>query len=223
MLAGAYRPSAGGRSRGAGRLGSVSSDPSRWSLQYAFGLTPWDLGAPHPGLVARLDTDPGLGVVPSPGRVLVPGCGRGHDALAFLRAGWDVVAVDFAAQAVLRATELLGAEARVVEADVFDWEPDGPFDLLFDHTFFCTIPPEARDACGDLARRVVRVGGGVVSIVYPIGKCPPDAGPPYALEVADVDAALGGGFVRVETSEPMEEDPRRWEARWVRWERAVTG
>lgn len=202
----------------------MTVDASRWSLQYAFGLTPWSLGAPHPALARRLREDPGLGVTPNPGRVLVPGCGHGHDALAFVRAGWEVVALDFAPQAVVKARELLGDGAVIVEADAFAWEPEQRFDLLFDHTFLCSLAPDLRPAFGDLARRAVRAGGGLVSIVYPIGKCPPGSGPPYALAMGDLDAVLGDEFLREETSPPLSEDPRRWEARWGRWRRrAVRG
>ena len=195
----------------------MSSESSRWSLRYAFGLTPWELGAPHPELVRRLGSPDGFGT--GPGRVLVPGCGRGHDALAFAQAGWEVVAVDFAPQAVARARELLGPDVDVVEADVFRWTPDRPFDVLFDHTFLCSLEPALRPGFGALARRTVGERGVVAGIVYPIGKCPPDDGPPYALDVTDVSVALGEDFVLEEVSDPIDDDPRRWPARFARWRR----
>ena len=200
-----------------GRLVPAAFDASRWSLHYAFGLTPWELGMPHPELVRRLER-PGASRL-RPGRVLIPGCGRGHDALAFVRAGWEVLALDYAPQAVAHAWELLGDSADVVEADAFGFRADRSFDLLFDHTFLCAVPLDRRPDVGVLAPRVLEVGGRVVFIVYPIGKCPPVQGPPYLLDVDDVSAALGDGFVLEEVSAPIEDDPRSWPARRGVWRR----
>ena len=40
---------------------------------------------------------------------LVPGCGRGHDALLLAAWGYDVVGLDYSAEAVRRAAENMAA------------------------------------------------------------------------------------------------------------------
>ena len=58
-----------------------SNDVHFWQEKYEQGETPWDKGEPSPGLVDFL-ADHNLN-----GRILVPGCGSGHDvrAIAFHR------------------------------------------------------------------------------------------------------------------------------------------
>jgi 2-polyprenyl-3-methyl-5-hydroxy-6-metoxy-1,4-benzoquinol methylase len=52
-----------------------------WDARYVAGDTPWDKGAAHPALQARLKK------LPIAGRVLVPGCGAGHDVRALAAGG----------------------------------------------------------------------------------------------------------------------------------------
>ncbi|MDH4117412.1 MAG: TPMT family class I SAM-dependent methyltransferase [Acidimicrobiia bacterium] len=183
-----------------------------WSLRYAAGNTPWDMRRAHPELTRRLELDPTLGT----GRVgtaLVPGSGHGHDAAALAGAGWDVTAVDFALG--MAPVSHHGVEFR--EANVFDI--DGVFDLMFDHTFFCALDPSERMRFGGLARRVVRAGGHVVSIVFPIGRPLESCGPPFPMEVDHVSRVLGGEFELVAESAPFTTGRRAWPHVWAHWTR----
>ncbi len=60
-----------------------------WESLYQIGDTRWDKGRPAPGLVEFLAREPRI----PRGRVLVPGCGRGHDAVAWASAGHEVLAL----------------------------------------------------------------------------------------------------------------------------------
>lgn len=116
--------------------------PDDWANRYQSGTTPWDLGRPHDELVRRL---PELG---PPGTALVPGAGRGHDAAALAAAGWSVTAIDFAPVLADHLAQAVGPNGRVVIGDVLDFSPPSPIDLVFDHTFFCAIPPDRRPDFG---------------------------------------------------------------------------
>ena len=70
------------------------NSPAKWEGDYQRGTTGWDMGTPTPVFVDLLAEDRF-----SPGRMLVPGAGRGHDAREFARHGFKVVAVDFAEDA----------------------------------------------------------------------------------------------------------------------------
>ena len=88
-----------------------------WEQRYVEGSTGWDLGGPPPALVDLLASLGG-----GPRRVLVPGCGNGHDAVAWAKAGHAVVAVDYAPSAVLGTqgnAEAAGVEVDVRQADLF--------------------------------------------------------------------------------------------------------
>lgn len=187
-----------------------------WNRRYEDGDTPWDMGEANPLLVERLaeDLTLGLGMV---GTALVPGCGRGWDAAALAGSGWRVIAMDLAPVAVGHARALLEPlEGTASVADAFEW--DEPTNLLFDHTFFCALPPPNRPRFGDLARRVVAPGGRVISIVFPLDR-PPSEGPPYTMSADDVSAVLGPDFDVAEIGPARMIGHRSWTHRWVGWSR----
>ncbi len=190
--------------------------PDAWSRRYAQANTPWDLGAAHPELERRLEIDPALGVGEL-GHAYVPGCGRGHDALALALAGWMVVAADFAEILASIVTAALAPHGGLfVDGDAL--AVDLEVDLWFDHTFFCALPPQRRAEHGRRASEVVRPGGCLVAIVFPIGMHP-QHGPPYPMTVAALGDVLGDTFT-LEVDEPIVHGRARSASeRWAMWRR----
>lgn len=74
------------------------SDAAFWAQIDAAGRDGWELGRPAPPIARWL-----AGRQVAGQRVPVVGCGRGHEARLFARAGARVVAVDLAEQAVVDA------------------------------------------------------------------------------------------------------------------------
>lgn len=177
-----------------------------WDAWYVAGFTPWDLGGPLPLLTDALAT----GLLGKTGSAFAPGAGRGHDAAALAAAGWATTVVDLSPTAVGYATEHYPA-VRFVLGDALD--PDfvlaqtgGQVDLLWDHTFFCALPPALRPQVGVLAAALVRPGGLLASGVFPIDRPPAEGGPPWSYRPEDMDAVLDG-FERVHTGEPVHLNP----------------
>src|SRR5690349_15238372 len=107
--------------------------PTDWEAQYQKGVTPWDKGAPSPGLVDFLAQEP------LSGRVLVPGCGAGHDVRVIAPQAEEVVGIDIAPSAVEIARGLPAAGRERYElADLFDLPAPlrGSFDWVWEHTCF---------------------------------------------------------------------------------------
>ncbi|MFF3563598.1 class I SAM-dependent methyltransferase [Streptomyces sp. NPDC002574] len=115
---------------------------------YRDGKPPWDSGVTPPELVALVEGAHAL----TPGRVLELGCGTGTNAVYLARRGWRVEAVDLVDRAVRQAREkadaagvditvLCGDATRLDEVGV-----PGPYDLFFDLSCYCGIPPHRRDA-----------------------------------------------------------------------------
>ncbi|MFB9673871.1 methyltransferase domain-containing protein [Streptosporangium vulgare] len=144
----------------AGRVGAErdQEEAVRRALEdyYRAGKPPWDTGVTPPELVALVE---GHGA-PPPGRALELGCGTGTNAVYLARHGWEVVAVDLIDRAVEQARAkaaaagtavrlLCGDATRLDELDV-----PGPYDLFFDLSCYCGIPPHRRDAyAAGLTRR----------------------------------------------------------------------
>ena len=71
--------------------------PTDWEELYQRGETPWDKGAPSPGLIDYLAEHP------VHGRGLVPGCGTGHDVRALAQTAHQVIGIDVAPSAIAAA------------------------------------------------------------------------------------------------------------------------
>ena len=114
-----------------------STDPDFWTSRYAAGKTPWDFGGDPAALKSFLSRSSG------PGKVLIPGCGSGYEVRAFHDAGYDVTGIDFSPAAVEQAKRVLGGLAKRVILGNFFTHDFGQrcFDLIYERTFLCSLPP----------------------------------------------------------------------------------
>ena len=146
-----------------------------WEQRYQAGDMHWDKGAPSPGLVDFLAAHADL----PRGTVCVPGCGTGHDAREFAKAGFDVFGFDIAPSAIMLArekTSAAGFMAQFQPADFLHDEPPKKFDWLFEHTLFCAIKPQERDDYVRAALRWLKPDGQYLAVNYLI---PDEDGPPF--------------------------------------------
>jgi len=146
-----------------------------WQQRYESGDTPWDKGAPSPGLVDFLAGNRDL-----PGAtVCVPGGGTGHDACEWAKAGFRVYGYDLAPGAVRLSTEraeAAGLRAAFRQADFLRADPPFRFDWIFEHTLFCAIQPAERDLYRRAVIRWLQPGGNYLAVNYLI---PDQDGPPF--------------------------------------------
>ncbi len=191
-----------------------------WSARYASANTPWDLGSPHPELSLRLQ-DGRLAPPYEGATALVPGAGWGHDAIALARRGWNVTAVDFVGSLESQvAPQLVRLGGRFQIANALHLDAKEPFDLVWDHTFFCAIQPSEREEWGAKAAELVKPGGQYAALVFPVGKPAEASGPPFGM---DCDAMLAtlGPFFNVCEAEPVTRPLKRrtWREFWLRAEK----
>lgn len=196
-----------------------AATPDFWDTLYATSDTGWDLGAPSPVLRAALD----LGLLGPPGHVLVPGAGNGHDALLLARQGHTVTAVDFASSPVAHLRDAAARENLPVTAlqqDVFTLA-DGPaarFDAAFEYTCFVAIDPARRDDYVRMLTHVVRPGGRLLFLAFPIGRTAP--GPPHGLTLEELRVRFGPAWHWVlESAAPVSPSARAESERLVLLER----
>ena len=161
-----------------------------WEARYLANDMPWEKGEASPGLVDFLAAHPQL----EHGSVCVPGCGTGHDARAWARAGFTVTGFDLAPSAVRLTTEktrAAGLPARFVQGDFLVDEPPQSFDWLFEHTLFCAIQPDQRDAYVQAVLRWLKPGGNYLAVNYLI---PDEDGPPFGTTRAELLARFSPHF-----------------------------
>jgi SAM-dependent methyltransferase len=189
-----------------------------WEGHYREGRTPWDKGAPSPALREFLAVEPIFG------RILVPGCGLGHDVRALAAAhpeAW-VVGLDIAPTAILAAKEL-GVPERVEfrEGDLFSageaWNQ--AFDWVWEHTCFCAISPELRDAYVAAVHTVLRPGGRLAGVFYldPYdGEHRPEHGrPPFGCGIEELKERFGPRFELDAGRVPARAYPGREGREWL--------
>lgn len=169
------------------------SDAEGWNRRYAEGTARWDLGEAPPVLTRFI-----AGLEGAPRRVLVPGAGLGHDAIAWARGGHVATAVDFAPLAVEGARALArerGVELEVVQADIFDLPASlaGSFDLVWEQTCLCAIDPERRSDYADSMYRALRPEGELVALLWNHGR---EGGPPWNMDPEAITGLLAPRFER---------------------------
>lgn len=197
--------------------GSSLERPVNWEALYQEGDTRWDHGEAAPGLVDFLANWPAD--LPKGRTVVVPGCGRGHDARAWASAGFQVVGEDLSPSAVqeARARTPAGMAVRFTQGDFLAEGSAIPVDWLFEHTLFCAIPPSRRCDYVRAVERRVRPGGHYLAINY---LQPADAsGPPFGTTIAEQRRWWEPGFELIRHWVPRSFESRRGRERMFVWRR----
>ena len=183
------------------------NSPDKWEADYARRTDGWDLGGPTP-LLKRLASSGEF----RPGRMIVPGAGRGYDAREFARHGFDVTAVDFTSYAVQEMKRLAEPHApvEVLQHDFFTLprQLDDAFDYVLEYTCFCAIDPARRSAYADLVARLLKPGGIYIDLAFPLGTH--KSGPPFAVSSSEIFDLFGARrFTLLRRETPADSVPQR--------------
>lgn len=154
-----------------------------WEQRYQDKSDPWDLGFPAPPFVNLLAAD-----APQPGKMAVLGCGKGHDALLFAEAGFEVTGFDFAPTAIAEATttaQVRNLQAEFIQQDIFalDNQFTHSFDYVLEHTCFCAIDPQKRSQYVEVIKSLLRPQGQLIAIFYTHNR---PGGPPFGIKPQEV-------------------------------------
>lgn len=151
-----------------------------WNEKYSEGITPWDINQAAPAFIRYFND---IKNTPK-NKVLVPGCGRGHDAFHIAEAGFEVHGIDFAENAIDFCTKKKGKlnlnNIYFYSLDFFNliknkkWESS--FDYVVEHTFFCAIDPEKRKDYFNTINFLIKPKGKYVGLFFVRES---DSGPPF--------------------------------------------
>lgn len=193
---------------------------SFWDQRYRDGLDGWELGRAAPPLEAFLRDDPRA---PRPaGPVLVPGCGRGHEAALLADLGHPVVALDFSAEAIQRGERLHGTarpHLRWLRADVLDVAAldgagvtSGSLGGVVEHTCFCALDPHLRTAYLETLTRLLAPGGWLLALFWCHSR---PGGPPWGSAPEAVAESLSAAGLRPGLWEPAQGSAEGRDAEWL--------
>jgi methyl halide transferase len=200
-----------------------------WEEHWAESNTPWDQGKPAPPLV-RLMSE----LTQSPefvrgAKALVPGCGAGYDAFCLARSGYEAVGLDIAPSvrprfdAARDAFELEAGkspgEVTLITGDFFSASLEalgGPYDFIWDYTFYCAIDVEMRKAWANRMFELLKPEGTLATLLFPVDRARPlTEGPPFALDPEEVTASLSNQWERVRLEQVTDSHPKRENKEWL--------
>jgi len=165
-------------------------------------------------------------------KVLVPGCGRGYDVLLFASYGYDAYGLDVSRTAVeaarvlareqgedqskypLRDDRVGRGNASFILGDFFNNDflsevgDAGPFDIVYDYTFICALPPDLRPAWAKRMTELLKPTGHMICLEFPLHKAPALGGPPHGLSSSLYKQLLAqpGQSVRYDENGKVHED-----------------
>lgn len=145
-----------------------------WVNRYQQAQTGWDTGSittPIKNYVDQLE-DKSL-------RILIPGCGQGHEARYLYEQGFHNTWVcDWAAEPLqyLQKAVPQFPKRQLLQADFFALDLS-PFDLIIEQTFFCALPPVRRPDYARKMRELLHHSGKLVGLLFDFPLS--DQGPPF--------------------------------------------
>jgi methyl halide transferase len=184
-----------------------------WEQRYRAGDTPWEKGAAAPPLLEWLERRG-----PMHGRVLVAGCGLGHDVRAIAAASptAQVLGLDIAPSALDQARRFFPCGSETYQlGDLFDLpaELTGHFDWVFEHTCFCVIEPRRRPEYVRAVSRLLKPEGALLAIFFlnpwDPGEAPEEGGPPFGVTPEELKMLFSSSFELVEELLPLTAYPGR--------------
>ena len=169
-----------------------------WNNGIAIGQA-FDMGCPSPALRRFIDDDE----IPS-GTALVPGCGRGYDVWALAAPDREVVGLELSNKAIESALECPtkgGCKApgnvKFLNENFFDHELK--YDFIYDYTFLCALDPSIRSDWASKMASLVKTGGLLMTLIFPITKEEKVGGPPFQMTLELVEELLiPVGFKKIE-------------------------
>ena len=166
--------------------------PQFWEGLYQTDDDKWDLKEPTP-IFKKLAKEL------SSGKLCIIGCGRGYDAIEFAKRGFKVTAIDFAPSAISslkEMTKLEDVDLNIIQKNIFDLLPDlfNSFDYVIEQTCFCAIHPGRRKDYETIVKGILKMGGYLIGLWFPLDKNLEEGGPPYGTSIDEVKSTFKYGW-----------------------------
>ncbi len=155
--------------------------PAFWEDKYKNDQANWDMKSPNPVFIELLDNPDFLKEV----KMFITGCGKGYDAVAAAKKGYDVTANDFSSAALDFAKALAdenNVKINFLNEDIFNLgkEYDENFDLVYEYTTYCAINPGRRKEFAKKISSLLKKDGKLITVLFPVDDR--EGGPPFRIE-----------------------------------------
>ena len=177
-----------------------TNNSQEWEYIYIEGDTNWDLGRPTPVFVDIAKNY-------KPANICILGCGHGYDAIMFSERGFNVTAVDFAPSPInfinKKALDL-SLSINTIQENIFSLTPEynNQFDYILEQTCFCAINPDNRKKYHNLVSNLLKPGGLIIGLWYPLDKKLSDGGPAFGVSENEIKMLFNHGWEILEERFP---------------------
>ncbi len=160
--------------------------PEYWDNRYISGESGWDLKTPTPIFSDILKENK----IIQPGKLIILGSGKGHDAIEAAKSGYEVTAIEFSSSAVEFGKKLAEKEkvnVKFLVEDFFNLSQNhfDNYDAACDYVTYCAINPERRYEYAKLVSQLLKPGGKFVIILFPVEDRP--GGPPFGVNQQEAE------------------------------------
>lgn len=143
-----------------------------WSNRYQSNQTGWDIGEISTPIKAYFDQVSNKEV-----KILIPGCGNGHEAEYLFEQGFINVHILDLAEEPLRQFQIRNPKfpkSHIHQEDFFGHT--GEYDIIVEQTMFCAIDPVLRQKYADKVLDILKPKGKLIGVLF---NREFESGPPY--------------------------------------------
>ena len=179
-----------------------------WENRYKENNINWDIGAPTPifknWAIKQKEKF----------SICVLGAGNGWDAIYLSNKGHDVTAVDFSQTAIKnikKSAKASNLKINVLQENIFNLDKyKNIYDVIIEYTCFCAIDPKQRYDYVEIVNKILKKGGKLVAIFFPINKNIKDQGPPFAVNINKTIKSFNKYFTLIHKEySPLSIKPRK--------------
>lgn len=145
-----------------------------WQQRYEAEQTGWDAGRVTRPIAAYFES-----LQDKEAKILIPGCGRGHEAAHLWQQGFRQVYIcDWAAAPLADFAQRHPdfPQAQLLHRNFFELQ-EADFDYIVEQTFFCALPPQMRPDYAAQTAQLLKKGGQLVGLLFRFPLT--EEGPPF--------------------------------------------
>ncbi|CAO3598223.1 unnamed protein product [Absidia cylindrospora] len=175
-----------------------------------------------PALLKLMQDEDTKDLLPLEGVGIVPGCGGGYDVQSLATSRRHMIGLDISKTAVDRCNkthpDASASNYEFVLGDFFKYPPPaGGYDLGFDYTMLCALPPVLRQDWAARYAEIIKPGGVLICLMFPLVE--KEGGPPYAVTVQLYDDLLLSNFDLIHLKDAVGHESRLGKEKISVWKR----
>ncbi len=155
--------------------------PEYWNERYRNSKANWDMKSATPIFIDILKE----GKIIQPGKIFIAGSGKGYDAVAAAKFGYEVTAIDFSSEAIAFSQKLAAVDnvrINFITENIFtlDQSFENSFDVVYEYVTYCSINPERHEEYIRKLSSFIKPGGKLIALLFPVENV--EGGPPFGVD-----------------------------------------